>query len=329
MMSASSSPRHSIVFHADDFGMNAAVNAGIEAAFREGLLTSTSLLANAPAAEDACRVWPALMADVQTRRLSSLERRHMLSDPLIPFDLGIHLNLTQGRPLTSNDFSPELLDEEGCFPGIGKLFARINHASDAQMKSVEAELRAQIEWMIARGHHPTHLNGHQYIELIPRIAAIVPALLHDYAIPTVRVACERGLFRSVLLQGDVTGWGLGLVKRHFARAFRRRMANTNVAFPDRFFGTSHAGRIDDATMTRFLASARGTRMTEIGVHPAIDPGPDTPAESDPWFDPLAEFRSKELKLLCSSKLAEELRSRQFSLGRLSALATETWATEAT
>lgn len=312
-----------VVFHADDFGMSAAVNSGIEIAFRDGLLTSTSLLANAPGAEAALNVWPRLITDLESGAIRSLERRRTLHDPLNRFDLGIHLNLTQGRPLTQEKFPAVLLDENGNFPGIGKLFARVNHASDDQLQAIEAELRQQIEWMADRGFRPTHLNGHQYIELIPRIAALLPKLLRDYAIPVVRVAFERGLLRNVLLQGDLTGWGLGLVKRHFARTFRRRMNRTDVRFPDRFFGTSHAGRINGRLMQRFLDHAARNGYTEIGIHPAVDLTSETMSESEPWFDPLAELRSGELQLLCSPELADQLAARRLAPGRLTQLAAAT------
>ena len=78
-----------MVLHADDFGMNKAVNAGILKSFRDGILTSTSLLANAPAAEEACQEWPRLMADLRAESISSATRRRKLSDHLTPFDLGI------------------------------------------------------------------------------------------------------------------------------------------------------------------------------------------------------------------------------------------------
>ena len=319
-MSASEEPSRCVVFHADDFGMNEAVNSGIETAFREGLLTSTSLLANAPQAEAACQAWPSLVSDLASGALDSLERRQQVQDPLTRFDLGIHLNLTQGRPLTQEKFPAELLDENGCFPGIGKIFARINHASSIQLTAVEAELRAQIEWMSDWSLPPTHLNGHQYIELIPRVAAMVPRLLRDYSIPIVRVALERGLFRNVLLRGDVTSWGMGLIKRHFAKSFRRRMHQANLRFPNRFFGTSHAGRIDGPTVRRFLDQSRKKGLTEIGVHPATQVISDAAPESDPWFDPLAELRPAELRLLCSQELLDLLKSRELNLGRLTGLA---------
>ena len=44
-----------VVFHADDFGMNRAVNDGVLRGFEQGALTSASILANAPAAVEGCK----------------------------------------------------------------------------------------------------------------------------------------------------------------------------------------------------------------------------------------------------------------------------------
>ena len=49
-----------LILHADDFGMNSAVSDGIIQGFSEGLLTSTSLLANAPNAAAAIDEWKRL-----------------------------------------------------------------------------------------------------------------------------------------------------------------------------------------------------------------------------------------------------------------------------
>ena len=309
-------PLRRVVFHADDFGMNPAVNQGILTTFREGLLTSTSLLANAPAAEAACQQWGALTAEFQSGRLPSSLRRQQITEPEQPFDLGIHLNLTQGSPLTGRHFPDRLLDHQGNFPGVGKLFFQLSRAGATERKLVAAELEAQIEWMCAHGYPPTHLNGHQYVELIPAVSVMIPDFLQRYAIPTVRVAEERGLFQNLLLRGEVTGWCLSLIKCYYAGAFRRRMRDNPCHFPDRFFGTSHAGRIDRQLLSQFLEHSRDASLTEIGVHPASPVPAEDLVVNDPWFDPLAGMRPNELHLLCSLKLDEELAKRSLGLGRL-------------
>jgi len=304
-----------VVFHADDFGMNPFVSQGIVSAFRDGLLTSTSLLANAPAAESALQSWPTLTSAYLQRTMPSSDTRQKLEKSASPFDLGVHLNLTQGRPLTGQSYPGSLLDQNGNFPGIGTLFFRLRRATGEQLQAVDRELKAQIEWMCDRGIRPTHLNGHQYIEMIPQIATMIPGLLHRYAIPMVRVAWERGLSRNVLLRGDIRGWCLAVIKRHYARSFRRRMIREKVSFAHQFFGTAHAGCIDANLVVEFLKQSHASPLTEIGVHPATASSSEV-SESDPWFDPLAALRPQELEWLCGNRLPEELDRRGICLGRL-------------
>src|SRR5262245_65189623 len=89
-----------LVLHADDFGMNEHVNAGILRGFTHGLLTSTSILANAPGCAAALAAWNGLEGRFLNDDLPSRDLRRKLADSPARFDLGIHLNLTQGRPLT-------------------------------------------------------------------------------------------------------------------------------------------------------------------------------------------------------------------------------------
>jgi predicted glycoside hydrolase/deacetylase ChbG (UPF0249 family) len=315
-MSVGAGAQRRVVFHADDFGMNSAVNQGILLAFRDGLLTSTSVLANAPSADAACREWQPLIAAHCSGALPSGPRRQQLADPASPFDLGIHLNLTQGRPLTADRYPAGLLDRDGNFPGIGKLFFGLRRATATQLQSVGLELQAQIEWMCDRELRPTHLNGHQYVELIPAVSAMIPQLLDRYAISTVRVAREPDLLQNVLFQGDVAGWGLGLVKRFYASAFRHRITGCQASFPDRFFGTSHAGRVDLPTLVRFLRRPNGPGLTEIGLHPGTAPSTEESYPRDPWFDPLCHLRPNELQWMCGNELTTVLTSRGIQLSRL-------------
>ena len=307
-----------IVLHADDYGMNAAVNAGILQSFRDGLLTSTSLLANAPQADAACAAWSKLLDDLRAEAIPSVSRRRELGDPLTPFDLGIHLNLTQGRPL-SPDYPTELLNEAGQFPGVGGVFRRLRTAGSKFREPVRAELRRQIELMSgAVGRFPSHLNGHQYIEMIPGVAELVPSLMEQYSIGAVRVAREPRLVQTVLARGQVATFLVALIKRHFAGRFRKREAS---AFPttDRFFGTAHAGLVTPEILKQFLAAASRSGVTEVGLHPAtVCDSPTAP--SGDWFDPLASTRPLELKWLCDASTVPLIAGHSLSLGRLSLLA---------
>ncbi|HET6882209.1 MAG TPA: ChbG/HpnK family deacetylase [Pirellulales bacterium] len=311
-------PERSLILHADDFGFNAAVTRGIVASFQNGLLTSTSLLANAPAAQLALDEWKRLEQERRIGTLLSADARRGINDELSSFDLGVHLNLTQGRPLTGQRFPAELLDSAGRFLSPGRLFAKLRFGDHRWRSAIAAEWSAQIEWLIDRGFLPTHLNGHQYVEMMPVASEVVLRLARRYAVPFIRAASEPGHWRSSLRPGfRLTNCCLAFVKGHYASGWRRALDARGIRHADAFFGASHAGQIDIEMMRRFLSVARGYRLTEIALHPGMAAAASTDEElADGWHDPLRQARPAELRLLCSTDLVELLAARGFRLGRL-------------
>jgi predicted glycoside hydrolase/deacetylase ChbG (UPF0249 family) len=307
------------VLHADDLGMNESVTAGIFHGFSHGLLTSTSVLTNAPGCAAALKQWKELLLRLAHEELPSIKARRRLGDPLTSFDLGIHVNLTQGHPLTGERYPPPLLDGEGCFPGVFGLASRLLKYGARFRQAVEAELHAQIEVLLDCGIAPTHLNAHQYADLLPVVASIVPDLLNRYGVRVVRVPWEKRLFRSTLRQRfEPARWCLGQIKRMFAFHQLVEMRRRKLFFPQTFFGTAHAGRIDLALMRTFITAA-GSGVTEIAMHPGA-PAPSlaqAPNEAG-WHDPLVG-RAAELSLLASVELIDLLETQQVRLTRLSSL----------
>jgi predicted glycoside hydrolase/deacetylase ChbG (UPF0249 family) len=304
-----------VVLHADDLGLNLAVSEGIFQGLKEGLLTSASLLANAPHAAEALAGWKDLLHDQRAGQLPSAELRRRLDDPQQPFDLGIHLNLTQGRPLTADRYPAELLDEAGRFPGPFALFGRLCGASTRFKAQLEVELCSQIEFMLDRGLKPTHLNGHQYVEMMPALAPVIPRIIEQYAIPAVRVPAERSWLSSFLPGFRGVNAVLAMVKGFYAAKFLRTIDRQGIVHPDAFFGSSHAGCIDLPLIERFLARPQFS-IAEIALHPGCDTT-DGPCDlDDAWHDPLAAARPKELEMLLSPQLGEFLVRRRLKLGRV-------------
>ncbi len=73
-------PRQVIV-NADDFGLSACENAVIFGAFQAGVISSATAMANMPAFEAACV---------------------MAQHPMLEGRIGLHFNLTYGRPLSQS-----------------------------------------------------------------------------------------------------------------------------------------------------------------------------------------------------------------------------------
>ena len=145
-----------LVINADDFGFTRDVNAGIVHAHREGVLTSTTLMANGDAFEDAVRL---------ARETPTL-------------DIGCHLVLVQGTSLLSGRPFPET--------PRGVVAALVRGHLD-----VYAELRAQIERIISVGISPTHLDSHKHTHIVPGVFKVVIRLAQEFQIPFVRLPLDR------------------------------------------------------------------------------------------------------------------------------------------
>jgi chitin disaccharide deacetylase len=306
-----------VVLHADDFGMSRSVTDGILQGFSAGLLTSASLLANAPDASRAVQVWKDLEQDRAAESLASLPTRKHLCDPDRSFDLGVHLNLTQGRPLTADRYPAELLDRKGRFPGIFQLFWRLWLYGGKFREAIEDELSQQIQFLLDRGIRPTHLNGHQYVEMVPAVTEVVVSLLDRFRLGTVRAALEHSRLSSAGLPA-VRSRFLARIHWVFARRFAARIRALPVAHPDAYLGVGRAGRIDVSYLQFALGGRNSFRLAEIGLHPAQEfrATSDT-SESGPWRDALATRRPEELRMLLSDELAEFLEKEHLRLGRLS------------
>ncbi|HDN80491.1 MAG TPA: ChbG/HpnK family deacetylase, partial [Chloroflexi bacterium] len=85
-------PRYLIV-NADDFGRSPGVNRGIIKAYREGIVSSTSVMTNQPYFEEA----------------ASLLRDHP------SLGAGVHLVFTAWKPVLPPEKIPSLVDEKGFF----------------------------------------------------------------------------------------------------------------------------------------------------------------------------------------------------------------------
>jgi chitin disaccharide deacetylase len=125
-----------LIVNADDFGMSSAVTRAIAECVRAGRVTSTTVMANMPAFEEAC----------------ALARDEGFADRV-----GVHLTLTEGPPLT------EAMRPWCDAAGHMRVPERRLSAPAGLLRAVAAELRAQLARVRASGIAPTHVDSHQHI----------------------------------------------------------------------------------------------------------------------------------------------------------------------
>jgi predicted glycoside hydrolase/deacetylase ChbG (UPF0249 family) len=310
-----------LLLHADDFGFNRAITEGIVTCFSHGLLTGTSILANSSDFTRAMSSWRALNHQHAAGLLPSRSIRAELGDDGLPFDFGVHLNLTQGRPLTGELYPSRLLDRQGRFPGIGSLLLRLRYATSDELRRLRAELAAQIERVLSNECDVTHLNGHQYIELIPSVSEIIFELAVEYNIRSVRRPIEPSLWQSLRVSTASPTSYLGAALKHYlGRRFARAFAKGGVVSPAAFFGSAHAGRINAVVLSNFLQilTREALPSAEIAFHPGELPTTCDDA-ADGWSDPLWRLRPQEQILLTSSWLRDLLLERMVRLARLTCI----------
>ena len=147
-----------LIVNADDFGLSKGVNLGIIEGFIEGVLTSTSMMANMPGFDHALK----------------------LSNDNKDLGVGVHLTLTSGYPVSNNLKS--LVDENGQFKNID-FYMNDNIINKIDLEEVEKEWTSQIEKLIEHGIRPSHLDTHHNVQNITGIKEIFFNLARKYNLP--------------------------------------------------------------------------------------------------------------------------------------------------
>jgi len=149
-----------IIVNADDLGISEQVNEAILSRLERRQISSATLIANAPAIEEAARA---------AKRF-----------PHGTF--GVHLNATEFEPLTCNPALRPLLDEDGNFAGnIRKV--RLDRRVRA---AVQQEWVAQIERLQQLGVHVSHIDSHHHVHTIPALFGPLKAVQKHFGIRQVR-----------------------------------------------------------------------------------------------------------------------------------------------
>ena len=239
-----------LIVNADDLGWTAGVNRGIAEAHRNGIVTSTSLLANGRAFDDGVNVSRALPG----------------------MGVGVHLNLSDGAPVNAARAVPSLVDEQGKLSGGPEQLLLKLARRKLKLGEVEREWEAQIEKIRRAGISPTHLDGHKHVHMLPGLFPIAVKLAKKHGINSIRISSEASSLRAALSGKSGRDSGVKLKQGIQARALKllsgdaRKLADkAGIEAADYFCGIAQTG-----VLSRRRAGLTGNTA---GGHDRIDVPP--------------------------------------------------------
>lgn len=143
-----------VIINADDFGYSHGINEGIIQAHEQGILSSTTMMANMLGFDHGVR----------------LAKEHP------SLGIGVHLTLTCGSPVLDNVSS---LTVNNKFRHIS--FYENDFTID--VGELYREWNTQIQKILDAGIQPTHLDSHHHVNRIPPIKDIFVKLAREHNLP--------------------------------------------------------------------------------------------------------------------------------------------------
>lgn len=252
-----------VIINGDDFGYSDGMKKGIALAFREGILTSTSAMANLLTGEETI--------DRMTRKIAKP-----------PLGVGVHLNLTWGRPLNpglfgGKDFARPLRGQDPEREWLNSVW--IEYFKQLRVKDIEDEYRAQVlrakQVLGELDHVDSHHGSDFYVGYAYLNIAREFGLAARPSSPLSEVSIEGGDF-----QDDPTFMG---------RARQKGVSTVTRLIMEYFY------RFDDPQQAFFesLASIKPGEIVEYMFHPSID------GLNGDW-------RMKDLEVLIDPKTAKKV-----------------------
>lgn len=278
-----------LIVNADDFGFTRGVNAGILRAFKSGIVTSATIMANGEAFEEA----------VEMARANP------------GLGVGCHLAIVGGRPIAPVSAAPSLVGRDGALPAtLTKLVVKLARGA-ITTDQVAREFRAQVERVATTGIEITHFDTHKHSHTHPAIMEALAQVAAEFG-----VKCVRNPFESIFSRGrrnSQSKWtylkqsALSAGIAPAAIQFQRLAQRHGLKTPDKFFGVRLTGMLDSAAI-RSMMESLGEGTAELMCHPGVY---DNELESA--HTRLKQQRERELEAVSDSTLRLVAKEQEIEL----------------
>lgn len=241
------SRRRRLIVNADDFGASEEVNEAVVRAFKEGVLTSTSLMVTGAAAEHAVR----------------------LAKENPGLAVGIHLVTVVGRSVLPHSDIPSLVDHNGNFSNNPIAAGLKYFFSPRARRELRKELAAQFEKFHSTGLQLSHIDGHLHLHVHPVTFNAALDLGAKYGCRHMRVPVEeRGLALQFDRMSSIRKTTHALLFGGLGRYMKKKLLARGFTFPVRVYGNLQTGRMSERYFLYALDNLAAD-TSEIYFHPAV------------------------------------------------------------
>ena len=275
-MKAANPAQRVLALCADDFGLAPGISAAIARLAKAQRLTAISCITNSPH-------WAGSAA--------------LLNDLPATVDVGLHLNFTEGRPL-----SARLARRWPVLPSLPRLLLQ-SQLRLLPLSQVRNEVHAQLAaFNRALGRPPAFIDGHQHVHHLPGVRRIVLDVVeHVQPIPAVR--------NTGRLLGPGSGFKRAVIEHSGGRALARELGQRSIARNPALLGAYDFARTDYAALMRGWLAALPAEGGMVFCHPGER------REGDP-ADAIGAARERELAYLGSAQFDADLAAVNVRLGRV-------------
>ena len=277
-----------LIVNADDFGFTAGVNRAIVEAHTHGIVTSSTLMANGRAFEDAVR----------------------LAKSVPRLSVGCHVVLIDGEPVLDAKLLPSITSAHstgGRFRDRLQFFAVRALAGRLDSDEIEAEASAQIRKLQSAGVSVSHLDTHKHTHLFPAVLRPLLRAARGCGVRAIRnpFGPRKPLKSSELLARPSLWIRYAEVRilSTLASTFRDSASRADLVTPDGTLGIVVTGALDEQ-LFRGIAAIVPEGTWEFVCHPGYNDDDLKSAKTR-----LRASRENELRVLTMPK-ARELLLRQ-------------------
>jgi predicted glycoside hydrolase/deacetylase ChbG (UPF0249 family) len=248
--------KQKIIMHADDFGLSKEVSGNILECLNFGTLNSVGAICTSKEFLDCIR----LLKDLkQTPRIS------------------LHINLTEGFPISKRNSIPLLLNKSGEFRfsfltlwlfyvtgSIQKRIALIRQIEHEILNQIHRFQNALLKFDLGNS---LQIDSHRHFHMLPFIQDILININKNHKIDYIRVPYEIISGKMLLKECLSTNLIKMFLLKRLSIMLKKKLSKSRILYNSSFVGVLFTGKMNLEKISELIRMVKKTGLIEVLIHP--------------------------------------------------------------